>query len=144
MMRCLIASLAIALWAGSCSFLVVMPRQLSSALLASGTVPLTPTVITCIVSTTFHPALLSYDWLSRSPAGIEKHLLHTSAQDGLLYVGELENNKVVHKMDHLVRIKSLIRPFTSEKINSASNLLRGGAGQRNWKMFIRKWNLRKS
>eukprot|EP00959_Pyramimonas_sp_CCMP1952_P226932 4744715-Pyramimonas_sp.AAC.1 len=33
-----------------------MPRQLSSALLASGTVPLTPTVTTCIVPTTFHPA----------------------------------------------------------------------------------------
>eukprot|EP00959_Pyramimonas_sp_CCMP1952_P449271 9407143-Pyramimonas_sp.AAC.1 len=55
MLRCLIASLAIALWAGSCSLLVVMPRQLSSAQLASGTVHLTPTVITCIVSTTFHP-----------------------------------------------------------------------------------------
>eukprot|EP00959_Pyramimonas_sp_CCMP1952_P299294 6260144-Pyramimonas_sp.AAC.1 len=33
-----------------------MPRQLSSALFASGTVPLTPTVTTCIVPTTFHPA----------------------------------------------------------------------------------------
>ena len=34
MLRCLIASLAMALWTGSCSFLVViMPKQLSSALL---------------------------------------------------------------------------------------------------------------
>eukprot|EP00959_Pyramimonas_sp_CCMP1952_P369751 7744507-Pyramimonas_sp.AAC.1 len=33
-----------------------MPRQPSSALFASGTVPLTPTVTTCSVSTTFHPA----------------------------------------------------------------------------------------
>eukprot|EP00959_Pyramimonas_sp_CCMP1952_P364562 7634387-Pyramimonas_sp.AAC.1 len=33
-----------------------MPRQLSSALLACGTVPLTPTVTTCTVPTTFHPA----------------------------------------------------------------------------------------
>eukprot|EP00959_Pyramimonas_sp_CCMP1952_P313188 6555557-Pyramimonas_sp.AAC.1 len=56
MLRCLIASLAIALWAGSCSFLVVMPRQPSSALFASGTVPLTPTVTTCTVSTTLHPS----------------------------------------------------------------------------------------
>eukprot|EP00959_Pyramimonas_sp_CCMP1952_P118956 2487154-Pyramimonas_sp.AAC.1 len=60
MSRCLIASLAIALfWVTSCSFLVVMPRQPSSALFASGTVPLTPTVTTCIVSTTFHPAARS-------------------------------------------------------------------------------------
>eukprot|EP00976_Prorocentrum_cordatum_P061428 1176298-Prorocentrum_minimum.AAC.1 len=56
MLRCLIASLAIARWTGSCSFLVVMPRQPNSALLASGTVPLTPTVTTCTVPTTFHPA----------------------------------------------------------------------------------------
>eukprot|EP00959_Pyramimonas_sp_CCMP1952_P118957 2487155-Pyramimonas_sp.AAC.1 len=55
MLRCLIASLAIALWVTSCPFLVVMPKQLNSALFASGTVPLTLTVTTCIVSTTFHP-----------------------------------------------------------------------------------------
>eukprot|EP00976_Prorocentrum_cordatum_P045267 913628-Prorocentrum_minimum.AAC.1 len=36
-----------------------MPRQLSSALFASGTVPLTPTMTTCTVSTTFHPAARS-------------------------------------------------------------------------------------
>eukprot|EP00959_Pyramimonas_sp_CCMP1952_P219772 4594954-Pyramimonas_sp.AAC.1 len=59
MLRCLIASLAIALWVRSCSFLVVMPWQLSSALFASGTVPLTPTVTTCTVSTTFHPTTRS-------------------------------------------------------------------------------------
>eukprot|EP00976_Prorocentrum_cordatum_P022380 457818-Prorocentrum_minimum.AAC.1 len=33
-----------------------MPRQPSSALFASGAVPLTPTVTTCTVSTTFYPA----------------------------------------------------------------------------------------
>eukprot|EP00976_Prorocentrum_cordatum_P074849 1181674-Prorocentrum_minimum.AAC.1 len=59
MLRCLIASLAIALWVTSCSFLAVMPRQANSALFASGAVPLTPTVTTCTVSTTFHPAPLS-------------------------------------------------------------------------------------
>eukprot|EP00959_Pyramimonas_sp_CCMP1952_P143566 3005391-Pyramimonas_sp.AAC.1 len=36
-----------------------MPRQPNSALFASGTVPLTPTVTTCTVSTTFHPAARS-------------------------------------------------------------------------------------
>eukprot|EP00959_Pyramimonas_sp_CCMP1952_P042154 881652-Pyramimonas_sp.AAC.1 len=61
MLRCLIASLANALWTGSCSLLVVMPRQLSSVLLVSGTVPLTPTVTTCTVPTTFHPASLRAD-----------------------------------------------------------------------------------
>eukprot|EP00976_Prorocentrum_cordatum_P081741 1184532-Prorocentrum_minimum.AAC.4 len=108
MLRCLTASRASALCTGSCSFLVAIPpRHPNSARLASGTVPLTPTVTTSHVHCLNHipPCLPQFldQWpiLQLLPTNCLLRLLKTNRKRCIFCIARvIRTNKATHSSRH--------------------------------------------